>query len=93
MNKREVKWSQRHLGCDEYESTHYDGDFKIVVSDQDGDNYYWKLFKRNGEKVVEVASGHLPEMCEMVADLEDLAKELGLVALAAFKRSRPSPRR
>ena len=87
---KNVKWSYYCTPTEEEISTHYDGNFKAIVSDCDGDMSVWSVHKRleNGD-VEQLAHG---EIYDTHAERyhADLAKEIALAALAAFKATRRS---
>lgn len=83
---RDRKWSWRTTPTEESIGVHYTGDYKVEVRDQDGDNYFWDIYRREGNQVVHIAGGSLPCVGDFsYDDLMDINMEIAFFALRLLK--------
>lgn len=79
----DVKWSYRDTsdGC-EY-ATHYDGEWKVEVCDQDGDLSYWSVTSKEGAVAKGEVEDHSFNRCAF-----DVAMDTAIAALRAMQAGR-----
>jgi hypothetical protein len=90
IRKAGVTWSTYCTQTEEEISTHYtsDGQYKVVVSDKDGDATDWAVYHydlRNEERSNALADGHVPEMGKTERYHQDIAFDIAIAALRAIQ--------
>lgn len=79
-----VKWSHRCTPQEEEFATHYDGDWKVEVVDQDGDVSYFSVTNRKtGASIKGEMDDHGTDRCAM-----DICMDTAVAALRAMQAKR-----
>jgi hypothetical protein len=90
IRKAGVTWSTYCTQTEEDIATHYtsDGQYKVVVSDKDGDASDWAVYHydlRNEERSNALADGQVPEMGKTERYHQDIAFDIAIAALRAIQ--------